>query len=46
MGEIHTKRFNNLRDLRTFVNEEKITKEQVVAVFPDEGLYCIVYYAN
>ena len=46
MSQMQTRSFNTKRDLREFVNESGLTKEQIVNIFPDEGLYTIVYYAE
>lgn len=42
-----TKAFNKVRELKDFVNESSIDKENIVSTFQNsEGLYVLIYYGE
>ena len=36
--------FNDKRELTAFVNEKGITKEQIVSIYPEDGMVVLHYY--
>ena len=43
---MYTKTFNKIKELRDFVNEKKISKENIITVFESEGAFTVIYYAE
>ena len=41
-----TEAFNNERELNEFVNKMGITKEQIVIIYPEQGMVVLHYYAE
>lgn len=45
--KMYTRAFNQMKELNTFVNENKIQKENIVSVLQsNDGTYLLVYYAE
>lgn len=43
---MYTRLFNSLREAEDFVNENKIAKEDIVCMIPDDGAVSFVYYGE
>lgn len=45
--KMYTRAFNQMKELNVFVNENKISKENIVSVLQsNDGTYLLVYYAE
>lgn len=45
--KMYTRAFNLMKDVNAFVNENKISKENIVNVFQsNDGTYLLIYYAE
>ena len=47
MKQMLSRSFNKMKELKEFVNDEKIAQEDIVQIFPElDKSYTIIYYAE
>ena len=44
--KMYTQAFNQMSDLNKFVNERGITQEQIINIFPANGMFFLSWYAE
>lgn len=45
--KMYTRAFNQMKEVNTFVNDEGITKDNIINIFQsNDGTFLLVYYAE